>query len=282
MMAVWRSRCGRSRRPTWSSSSGCPPGRDRHRERPALRGGPRGAGGRRERQPGQERVPRRHEPRDPDADERGHRDERPAARHRAGRGAARLRRDDRTSGDALLTIINDILDFSKIEAGKIELEAEPFELARVGRERARRGGPVAAKKDSSSCTRWRRAARGDRRRCRAAAPDRPQPAVQRDQVHRARRGRAVGRATPAAVGPDDRWAIRRGPRHRHRDPARADGSPVPVLQPGRRSISRRMAGRASGSRSAVGWPIDGRHADRGELRRARRGEHVPAGLPARS
>ena len=55
----------------------------------------RGAGGarrRRGRQRGQERVPRDHEPRDPHADERGDRHERPAARHAAQRRAARLRR----------------------------------------------------------------------------------------------------------------------------------------------------------------------------------------------
>jgi signal transduction histidine kinase/CheY-like chemotaxis protein len=36
----------------------------------------------------------------------------------------------RTSGDALLTIINDILDFSKIEAGRVDLDHQPFALAR--------------------------------------------------------------------------------------------------------------------------------------------------------
>ena len=51
------------------------------------------AGGRR-REPGEERLPRRDEPRDPDADERDHRHERPAARHAARRRAARLRRHD--------------------------------------------------------------------------------------------------------------------------------------------------------------------------------------------
>ena len=42
------------------------------------------------------------EPRDPHADERRHRHDRPAARHRARRRAARVRRDVRTSGEALL------------------------------------------------------------------------------------------------------------------------------------------------------------------------------------
>ena len=38
-----------------------------------------------------------------------------------------------TSGRALLTVLNDILDFSKIEAGKLEIESEPFDLARCVR-----------------------------------------------------------------------------------------------------------------------------------------------------
>ncbi|WP_426197369.1 response regulator [Massilia sp. DWR3-1-1] len=37
----------------------------------------------------------------------------------------------KSSADALLAIINDILDFSKIEAGMMDLEAVPFDLARV-------------------------------------------------------------------------------------------------------------------------------------------------------
>lgn len=36
----------------------------------------------------------------------------------------------RTSGESLLSIINDILDFSKIESGRVELEQQPFEIAR--------------------------------------------------------------------------------------------------------------------------------------------------------
>ncbi len=50
-----------------------------------LEAGPSGGRGG---NPGEERVPRHDEPRDPDADERGHRHDRPAARHRADARAA--------------------------------------------------------------------------------------------------------------------------------------------------------------------------------------------------
>ncbi len=38
------------------------------------------------------------------------------------------------SGDGLMAILNDILDLSKIEAGKLELEAVPFDIGKLGRQ----------------------------------------------------------------------------------------------------------------------------------------------------
>ena len=122
-------------------------GGDRDRERPAVRRGQGGTGGRRRGQRVQERVPRDDEPRDPNADERDHRDERSARRDRARRGAARVRLDDRAQRrGALLTIINDILDFSKIEAGRMELELAPFDLRECVEAVVDLIGPVAQRK----------------------------------------------------------------------------------------------------------------------------------------
>ena len=96
VMAVWRSGPERAvhrerPRPAVGLSQQAAIAIDNARLFREARGGARRGRGRR---PGQEHVPRRDEPRDPDADERDHRDERPAARHAARRRAARLRRDD--------------------------------------------------------------------------------------------------------------------------------------------------------------------------------------------
>ena len=128
----------------------------------------------------------------------------------------------RMSGDALLTIINDILDFSKIEAGKVELDEAPFSLPsrhRRGTRRPRAGRRRQGHRAGLLATRRPRAAAGRRRR--SLAPDPAEPALERGEVHRVRRGGAdrlrtprsrtgAGRArsrcaTPASASRRTRW-----------------------------------------------------------------------------
>ena len=137
--------------------------RGRDPERAAVPRGPGGARGRRAGQRGEERVPRRHEPRDPHADERDHRDERPAAGDaRSTPSSATTPRRSRTAARPCSSIINDILDFSKIEAGRMDLERAPFDLRAV--HRVRRGPD-----------RPRRGEEGPRGRLRHRARARPRP-----------------------------------------------------------------------------------------------------------
>ena len=175
----------------------------------------RGPTGGRGGEPGEEHVPRRDEPRDPDADERDHRHERAAPRHAARRRAARTTpRRSRPPGDALLTIINDILDFSKIEAGKVDLERGAVR-ARGGRSRARSTciAPVAAAKDVElvySVERGpaRRRLVGDAGRVRQIVA---QPAVQRASssptAARSSSASAAARTERRRGSDVDRWAI---------------------------------------------------------------------------
>lgn len=48
-----------------------------------------------------------------------------------------------SSGRMLMTVINDVLDFSKIEAGKLELDRQPFDIARCLREACNLFRPAA-------------------------------------------------------------------------------------------------------------------------------------------
>ena len=138
----------------------------------------------------EERVPRDHEPRDPHADERGDRHERPAARHEARRRPARVRGDDprqwrRAAHDHQRH--PRLLEDRGRQDGRRGASVRPARMRRVrARPRRRTRGREAPRRRVR--VRRRHAGR-DRRRCHAPASGAAQPDVERREVHRERRGR---------------------------------------------------------------------------------------------
>ena len=135
------------------------------------------------------------------------------------------------SGEALLDVINDILDFSKIEAGKLELDHHDFDLREAVEDTCEMLAPQAHGKDLELMA-WIDDAvpamvNGDRGR---AAPGAHQPALQRRQVHRVRRGHR----------PRARWTAR----------ASASTSPTPASA----SRARRSASSSTPSRRPTRRP----------------------------
>ena len=189
----------------------------------------------------------------------------------------------RTSGDALLTIINDILDFSKIEAGKVDLEAEPFSLRASVESALDVVAPTASKKGIELAYALGdglpEAIVGDKGRLRQIVLNLLSNAIkftEKGEVVLSVEATAAGRAA-RPMGGDDR-----GPRHGNRHPARADGRPVPVVQPGRRLDQPPLRRHGPGPRDQQRpRRVDGRLADRDEQRGRWRGQHVPAGAARR-
>ena len=149
-----------------------------------------------ERQPGQERVPRQHEPRDPHADERRPRHDRAAARHgaRPPSSASTLETVRRSARRAARRSSTTSSTSRRSRPASSSSSERRFDLARARRGRrssmlapqAAREGPRAdvPRVDPTCPTR----VRGD---AAAPAPGPDQPGRQRHQVHRARRGRVL-------------------------------------------------------------------------------------------
>jgi CheY-like chemotaxis protein len=97
-------------------------------------------------QPGQERVSRHHEPRNPDSDEWRDRDDGLLLDTGFSRDQREYAETVRKSGEALLTIVNDILDFSKLEAGRLSIESLAFDLRSVVEEVGEMLAPRAEEK----------------------------------------------------------------------------------------------------------------------------------------
>ena len=185
-----------------------------------------------------------------------------------------------SSGDALLHVIDDILDYSKIEAGKLELEHEPFDL----RECVERALEIVApraweKRIELGCLIDENAPAGivgDASRLRQVLLNLLSNAVKFTEE-----GEVV-------VLVDCRGSRRRagqaragGARHRNRDPARPDGPPVHIVQPGRRIDDAPLRGdRARACNLEAPGRAHGRDDPGGE--RGRRGLDVPHLGPRRA
>ena len=192
-------------------------------------------------------------------------------RRRAAAGdAARARRGRSTATrQRLLKLVNTLLDFSRLESGRVE------RALRAGRPRAlhRRAGEHVRARPSSGAgltldDRLPAAARAGLRRPRDVGEDRPQPALERAEVHVRGRGHGARSTRPDGAAALD------GRRHRHRHrPGRA-GAPVRALPP-RRAARARAPTRAPASawRWSPSWPSC-TAATVAVEQRAGRGQHV--------
>ena len=118
-----------------------------------------------------------------------------------------------TAGNDLLALINDILDLSRIEAGKIDLAIEPVPVARIVDQLIKGVQPVAEQKKLKLGTAIEPGAPDtDRHRPAARRTDPEEPALERAEVHGARRSRAAR----VLRRPTHRLLRRARHRHRHR------------------------------------------------------------------
>ena len=231
------------------------------RDRPA-RGRPgSGQGGCRGRQPGQERVPRQHEPRDPHADERRDRHDRPAARHGTERAPAPLRHAREVIRRLAAGAHQRHPGFLEDRGRQARADESSSICPRRSKTWSRCSPSAAEKKGLVLACHVDPAVRSPvAGRSGPPAAGAGQPRQQRDQVHRNGRGRRP-RHLATADAKQRRCPLRRH-RHRHRHSGGPPGPAVQELLPGGRvdhaQVRRHRAG--AGDLQAAGR-ADGR-ADR--------------------
>ena len=180
----------------------------------------------------------------------------------------------RSSGVDLLKLLNDILDLAKVESNTVELETSALSLTELRDSMVQTFRPLAERAGSGVLGRARRAAAGHHDdRSASAAAGAEEPALQRVQVHGARRGRA---AHGAERGLGDRHQRQR---HRDRHQAGAAQGDVRGVRASRRIDRpqvRRHRARALDQSQPRRPARRGHHA--GERARAR--QHVHGQAPA--
>ena len=169
----------------------------------ALRGGAAPRGSARRARPREDRVLQQRQPRVPHA---AHADARPARGRSSRARADALPAGPRDSWQLvhrnalrLLKLVNSLLDFSRIEAGRADAAYEPVDLAALTPT-----SPASSARPSSvpGCASTSTApplARAGVRRSRDVGEDRPQPALERAQVHVRGRDRRALRSAPVSL-----------------------------------------------------------------------------------
>ena len=204
---------------------------------------------------------------------------------RPGRGRARRRRRRRcrpTSASAsrsihrnaqrLLKLVNTLLDFSRLESGRATARFEPVDLARYTAELASMFESAVERRGARARGRLPAAARAGLRRRGDVGEDRPEPALERAEVHV--RGRGHGARSREA---GRRRRARRSPTPASASPRRA-GAAVRALPPrARRALAQpRGLGHRPGARGRAAGLHGGEVAVR---ERAGRGQHVHGAVP---
>ena len=185
-----------------------------------------------------------------------------------------------SSGQHLLALINDVLDMSKIEAGKMNLRFEPLrvdELAedavRLIKNRAETVGLAVAIDDAGAAERGGRLPRAE-----AGAA---QPALQRRQVHTARRAHHPQRRKSARRHGRPGQGQRQ--RHRHRHRPRRPAASCPSVRADRKPAIQDPAGHRPrpGALQVAGGDARRGAGDRKRTQRGHHGQLPAAGAPER-